>query len=187
MNQHFRLIKCPLSGIYIIHRNPIQDKRGFFERFFCAEELKAIGLKRTIAQINHTLTYRKGTVRGLHYQDQPYTETKIVSCLRGKVFDVAVDIRRGSPTFLRWYAEVLSAENNTSLYIPDGFAHGFQALEDDCEMLYLHTAPYQAEAEGALNAQDLRLDIQWPLEISELSTRDAGHPMINDDFGGVIV
>lgn len=187
MTQRFTFTGCLLSGVYAIRRNPIQDSRGFFERLFCSEELQAIGLKGSIAQINHTLTSRKGTVRGLHYQNFPHTETKIVTCLQGKVFDVAVDIRRESPTFLQWYAEVLSADNYTSLYIPDGFAHGFQALTGNCELLYLHTVPYRAEAEGALHVQDPALNIQWPLEITELSDRDKAHSMITREFTGVAV
>ncbi len=187
MNQNLDFLTCPLAGVYVIRRNPIRDKRGFFERFFCSTELESIGMKQPIAQINHTLTRCKGTVRGFHYQNPPYTETKIVSCIRGKVFDVAVDIRRGSSTFLQWHGEILSEESNTSLYIPDGFAHGFQALTDNCEMFYLHTMPYQAEAEGALNVQDPCLNVHWPLEITELSDRDRGHPMISDDFFGVTV
>ncbi len=187
MNQHFTYADCPLAGVYILQRNPIRDNRGFFERLYCAGELKAVGMKQPVSQINHSLTSKKGMVRGLHYQNPPHTETKIVSCLRGKVFDVAVDIRHGSATFLQWYAEILSPDNTKSMYIPDGFAHGFQTMTNDCEMLYLHTSPYQAEAEGALNAQDPKLNVSWPLEITELSVRDSGHPFLTDDFTGVIV
>ena len=128
---------------------------------------------------------RTGAVRGMHFQYPPYAETKIVSCLKGEIFDVAVDIRLDSPTFLRWHGEVLSAENRKSLLIPEGFAHGFQTLTDDCELLYLHTAPYTPEAEGALNAQDPRLDITWPCAITEMSDRDRSHPFVGDDFAGV--
>ena len=185
MSQRFTFTACPLSGLYVIQRNPISDERGFFERFFCAEEFKTIGLKKSIDQINRTMTHRQGTVRGLHYQFPPFTETKIVSCLQGRIFDVAVDIRRESPTFLHWHAEVLSSDNTKSLYIPDGYAHGFQTMTDDCEILYLHTTPYQADAEGALHAQDPKLGIHWPLPITELSARDASHLWISDDFSGI--
>ena len=136
-------------------------------------------------QINHTLTGRRGTVRGMHYQRPPHAETKFISCLRGEVFDVAVDLRHDSPTFLRWHAEVLSAENHRTLVVPEGFAHGFQTLADDCELLYLHTAAFAADSEGALNANDPRLAIVWPQPISDWSARDAGHPILGDYFSGI--
>jgi len=115
---------------------------------------------------------------------RPHAETKVVSCLHGEVFDVAVDLRRNSPTFLQWYGAVLSAANQRSLLIPEGFAHGFQALTDDCELIYLHTAAYQPSAEGAVNANDPRLAIMWPLEISEMSERDRAHSLLAAEFEG---
>jgi dTDP-4-dehydrorhamnose 3,5-epimerase len=123
----------------------------------------------------------------MHFQHPPHAETKFVCCLRGEVFDVAVDLRRGSPTFLLWYAEILSADNHKTLVIPEGFAHGFQTLTKDCEMLYFHTAAYQAGSEGGLNTQDPRLAIQWPLDITEQSARDMAHPMLEQDFKGVAI
>ena len=139
-----------------------------------------------MVQINHTFTRVKGAVRGMHFQLPPYTETKVVTCLRGKVFDVAIDLRQGSETFLQWHAEVLSADNKRSLFIPDGFAHGFQALDDNCELIYMHSAFYRPEAEAALNVNDQRLSIEWPLAITDISERDKNHPMMRDDFEGVI-
>ncbi len=124
-------------------------------------------------------------MRGLHFQHPPDAETKFVHCLRGEVCDVAVDLRRGSPTFLRWHAELLSADNHRTFVIPEGFAHGFQTLADDCEMLYFHTAGYRQEAEGGLNAQDPRLAIRWPLPVAGLSPRDAEHAPLAADFAGV--
>ncbi len=108
-----------------------------------------------------------------------------MSCLRGRVFDVAVDLRRSSPTFLNWHAEILSADNHRTLFIPEGFAHGFQALEDDCEMLYFHTAAHMREAEGGVHPLDPRLAIAWPLPPCGLSPRDGGFPMLDDRFSGV--
>jgi dTDP-4-dehydrorhamnose 3,5-epimerase len=140
---------------------------------------------RAIAQINHTLTTRTGTVRGLHVQRPPHAEMKIVTCLRGAVFDVAVDLRGGSPTFLQWHAEHLTAENRRWLVIPEGFAHGFQTLTDDCEMLYLHSASYMPSAEGGLDATDPRLAIPWPLPIAERSPRDEGHKRLTAEFEGM--
>ncbi len=161
------------------------DERGFFSRFYCAEEFAGAGFDRAVAQMNHTLTRRKGAVRGMHFQRPPHAEIKFVTCLQGSVFDVAVDIRRDSPTFLRWHSEILSAENGRSLLIPRGFAHGFQSLTDDCELLYLHSEVYAPGAEGALNALDPRLAIGWPLELTELSDRDRAHPLIGTDFHGI--
>lgn len=187
MSQHFDFIEAPLDGLLRIDRKPIMDSRGFFSRFFCAEEFKGIGFENTIAQMNHTLTRKKGAIRGLHFQYPPYSETKIVTCLQGEILDVVVDIRKGSPTFLQSHAEILSAENQSSLYIPSGFAHGFQTLTSDCQLIYLHSAFYTPEAEGALNALDPALGIDWPLEISEISERDNNHPFLDNQFDGILI
>lgn len=181
----FDFIGTPLAGLKLIQRKPIEDGRGFLSRFFCVEEFKNVGLNKNISQINHTLTRKMGAVRGLHYQKPPYAETKIVSCLKGEIFDIAVDIRKGSPTFMHWHGEILSAQNQRSLLIPEGFAHGFQTLTEDCELIYLHTALYAKEAEGALNVADPRLNIHWPLAITELSDRDRLHPIITLEFEGI--
>ena len=175
----------PLPGLKLVQRKPIADARGFFARFYCAEEFRAAGLDKPVAQINHTLTRSKGAVRGLHFQHPPHAETKLVSCIAGAVFDVAVDLRAGSPAYLRWHGEILSAENQRSLLIPEGFAHGFQTLTEDCELLYLHTAPFHPGAEGAVNIADPALAIQWPLPVSELSERDRTHPFIDAHFSGI--
>jgi dTDP-4-dehydrorhamnose 3,5-epimerase len=175
----------PLSGLKLVQRKPIADARGFFARFYCADEFRAAGMDKPVVQINHTLTRSKGAVRGLHFQHPPHAETKLVSCLAGAVFDVAVDLRADSPAYLRWHGEILSAENQRSLLIPEGFAHGFQALTEDCELLYLHTAPFHPEAEGALNIAEPALAIQWPLPVSELSERDRAHPFIDANFSGI--
>jgi dTDP-4-dehydrorhamnose 3,5-epimerase len=180
-------IQTPISGLTVVQRNSIEDARGFFSRFYCAQEFAALGFEKPIQQINHTCTVKAGAVRGMHFQYPPHAEIKLVSCLRGKVFDVAVDLRRDSPTFLQWHAEILSAENRRSMLIPEGFAHGFQTLTPDCELIYLHTSPYVKEAEGALNATDAQLDIKWPLPIAEMSERDRSHPMISADFEGLAV
>jgi dTDP-4-dehydrorhamnose 3,5-epimerase len=181
----FTVSDTGLQGLRLVQRQRLEDPRGFLSRFFCAEELAEAGFDRPIAQINHTLTHRRGSVRGMHFQHPPHAEDKLVSCLRGEVFDVAVDLRRGSPTFLRWHGEVLSARNALSLLIPRGFAHGFQTLDDAAELLYLHSTPYVAAAEGALNVRDPALAIDWPLAFSDLSKRDASHPFIAADFTGL--
>lgn len=186
MSLRFEILETPLSGLRVLRRKPIGDSRGYLERLYCTEELQALAPGK-IAQINHTLTGHKGTVRGMHFQRPPHAETKFVSCLRGEVFDVAVDLRHNSPTFLHWHAESLSADNHKTLVIPEGFAHGFQTLTDDCEMLYFHTTAYQPGAEGGLNAQDPRLAIDWPLPVAALSPRDAMHPLLDDRFAGLVL
>jgi dTDP-4-dehydrorhamnose 3,5-epimerase len=185
MSQRFNFIESSLKGLYKIVKKPIEDERGFFSRFFCAEEFKKLGFRKPIAQMNHSFTKQKGAVRGMHFQYSPYTEAKIITCIRGEIFDVAVDIRKDSPTFLQWHAEVLNENNQSSLYIPDGFAHGFQTLTENCELLYIHSSFYQHDAEGGLNVLDRELSIDWPLEISEISERDQNHPMINKSFKGI--
>ena len=185
MSARFDVLATPIAGLHVLQRKPIGDERGYLERLFCADELQKLIPGRRIEQVNHTLTASRGTVRGLHFQHPPHAETKFVYCLRGEVFDVAVDLRRGSPTFLHWHAEVLSADNHKTFVIPEGFAHGFQALADDCEMLYFHTAAWRQDAEGGLNAQDPRLAIRWPLPVAGLSPRDAAHAFLDAHFDGV--
>lgn len=187
MNTRFDILATSIAGLKVLQRKSLADTRGYLERLFCAEELQALIPGKHIVQINQTLTAECGTVRGLHFQYPPHAEIKFVSCVRGEVFDVAVDLRCGSPTFLCWHAERLSAENHKTLVIPEGFAHGFQALTEDCGMLYFHTASFQADAEMGLSVQDPRLAIQWPLPLAELSPRDAAHPFLSNDFIGLLV
>jgi dTDP-4-dehydrorhamnose 3,5-epimerase len=179
------VVDLPIPGIKLVKRSLLSDTRGFFSRVFCATELASAGWNYPIVQVNHSYTKRRGTVRGLHYQLPPQAEIKLVSCLRGEVWDVAVDLRQGSPTFLHWHAQTLSADNGLALLIPEGFAHGFQALSDDAELLYCHSAPYVAASEAGLNPQDARLAINWPLPVAEVSARDAGHSPLTPDFRGV--
>ena len=186
-NNRFDFHPTPLEGLWVVQRKPVEDQRGFFCRFFCAEEFQAVGLKKPIAQINHTRTVKKGAIRGMHFQCPPYAEGKIVSCLRGEVYDVAVDIRKGSPTFLRWHGEILSATNQRSLLIPEGFAHGFQTLTDNCELLYLHSEAFHHQAEKALHVEDPGIGIVWPITMTELSERDRNHPFIYLYFKGLSV
>lgn len=181
----FSITNLPPAGLKLVERQNLGDSRGFLSRLFCAEELAAAGWTKPIAQINQTVTARRGTVRGMHFQYPPHAEMKLVICLRGAIWDVAVDLREDSPTFLGWHAEELSAANRRALLIPEGFAHGFQALADDCELLYMHSSTYAAAAEGAVNCRDPRLGISWPLPIVELSQRDQDHPMLTSDFEGL--
>ena len=185
MSDRFNVSDTEMEGLKIIQRNLIRDERGYFERLYCLKEFAAMIPQKIIVQINHTHTVKQGVVRGMHFQHSPHCDAKFVSCMRGKVFDVAVDLRHSSPTFLQWHAQILSADNHTSLLIPEGFAHGFQTLEDNCEMLYFHTAEYRPTTEGAINAQDPKLDICWPQVITEMSERDIAHPMLSHDFKGL--
>jgi dTDP-4-dehydrorhamnose 3,5-epimerase len=175
----------PLAGLHLVQRERLRDSRGDFCRIYCAEELAVAGWNQPIAQMNHTRTVQRGTVRGLHYQIPPHAEAKLVSCIRGEVWDVALDIRYGSPTFLNWHAQRLSAENGCALLIPQGFAHGFQSLSDDAEMLYCHSAAYAPECEAGLNPTDSRLNIDWPLPVGVMSSRDTSHAGLTSTFEGV--
>jgi dTDP-4-dehydrorhamnose 3,5-epimerase len=183
----FQIVDTPIAGLKIVERLRHADERGFLARMFCAEELAPAGWSKPIVQINQTLTRRSGAVRGLHFQFPPHAEMKLVNCIRGEVWDVAVDLRRGSPTFLKWFGAHLSAENGRALLIPEGFAHGFQTLAEDCEMIYFHNCAYHAAGEGGVHPEEPRLAIRWPQAIAELSARDQGHPMLSADFQGISV
>jgi dTDP-4-dehydrorhamnose 3,5-epimerase len=183
----FDVAETSLPSVYVLQRKPHVDERGWLERMYCTTDLSALLGSRAIVQVNRTLTRTIGSVRGMHYQVQPSAEAKIVSCLRGAIFDVAVDIRRGSPTFLQWHAEMLDADSRRSLLIPEGFAHGFQTVADDCELLYFHTAAYDPAAERGVRPLDPRLGIAWPLAIEHLSERDASFPLLGPEFDGIVV
>jgi len=182
---HMTVTDLRLAGLRLVDRLRLGDERGFLSRLFCADELAPAGWRGPIAQINHTYTKERGTVRGMHFQRPPHAEMKLVSCICGEVWDVAVDVRTRSETFLQWHAERLSADNGRALMIPEGFAHGFQALTSDVHLVYCHSAAYAAEAEDGLNAEDPRLAIDWPLQITQLSSRDSQHPLLNEQFVGV--
>ncbi len=178
MSFRFNVFPTPIQGLTLLERMPSGDQRGWFERMFCVNELNELLGNRTLSQINRSHTAMRGTVRGMHYQNPPHAEMKIVACLKGEVFDVAVDLRPESATRYQWYSALLSADNNKCLVIPEGFAHGYQTLSDNCEMLYFHTAPYHQLAEGGLHPLDPALAIDWPLPVSTISKRDSSHPFI---------
>jgi dTDP-4-dehydrorhamnose 3,5-epimerase len=181
------ITNLPLSGLKRVQRRCSADSRGFFSRLFCATELAAAGWHKRIEQLNHSYTAKRGTVRGLHYQTASHTEMKLVTCIAGAVWDVAVDLRFESKTFLHWHVEQLSADNRCAILIPEGFAHGFQALCDNVELLYCHSAAYHAPSEAGLHPSDPKLNINWPLAISELSARDAAHPLLDERFPGIVL
>jgi dTDP-4-dehydrorhamnose 3,5-epimerase len=181
----FSITDLPLAHLKLVERSCVSDERGYFSRFFCAEELAKAGWKWSVAQINHSHTLRQGTIRGLHFQHAPHMEAKYVNCVRGAIWDIAVDLRAGSPTFLKWHAETLSADNKRALLVPEGCAHGFQSLTDDVEVLYLLSSPYESKAESGLRFSDPRLSISWPLPATVVSERDKGHPFLGEDFRGI--
>lgn len=174
-----------INGVSVVTTNTLVDSRGMFARLFCEQELNPVLDGRHIVQINHSSTTKLGAVRGLHYQHSPYAEMKFVRCIKGRVWDVAVDLRAGSPTFLQWYAQELSADNRLMLIIPEGCAHGFQVLEPNSELLYLHTSVYSREAESGVAYNDPKLAIDWPLAITDLSIRDQKQAVLESDFSGV--
>jgi len=181
------LMETSITGVMVAKTSRIGDRRGTFARFFCETELaNALG-QRHIVQINHSRTINVGAVRGMHYQHPPCAEMKLVRCIKGRVWDVALDLRKGSPTFLHWYGVELSAESDEMMVIPEGCAHGFQVLEDKSELLYLHTASYASVYEGGVRHNDPLVDIQWPLAVTDLSDRDRMHPLIDQCFCGVTI
>lgn len=174
-----------IEGVYLIHLTPFQDDRGMFARVFCKNEFAVIRENLEFVQVNFSQTVSKGTVRGMHFQYPPHAESKLIRCIRGKILDVVVDIRENSPTFLQHVAVELSEENKTAIFVPEGFAHGFQTLEPNTELLYQHTSFYTPGAEGALNYKDPALNIAWPMEVTELSEKDKNTPFLTPDFKGI--
>ncbi len=174
-----------IKGLYVAELEPFSDDRGFFVRSYCDKVLEEINVTKPVKQINHSSTSTVGTIRGMHYQDSSHAEIKMVRCISGEVFDIAIDLRRGSETFLQWHGEYLSAENFKMMVIPEGFAHGFQVIKQNTELLYLHTASYAPEAELGVLFNDERIGIEWPLQVTDVSDRDLKHKMITKEFKGV--
>ena len=180
-----KIISTKIEGVWVAGTTPHIDRRGAFTRLYCENELSEIIGRRRIVQINHSRTCMVGAIRGMHYQRPPHAEMKMVRCLKGRVWDVAVDLRKNSPTFLKWHAEELNPDNRQMMIIPEGCAHGFQVLEQDSELLYLHTAAYAQSSEGGVSYADPVLDITWPLTAADLSERDSLHPPITAEFQGI--
>jgi dTDP-4-dehydrorhamnose 3,5-epimerase len=180
-----RFLSTPLEGAYLIEPHLFTDERGWFLRYYCKDEFREIGHSKEWVQCNHSHTHLKGTLRGMHFQRPPFEEIKLVRCIAGAVYDVIIDLRDGSPTFLKWFGIELSATNRRMLYIPEGFAHGFQVLTDNSELLYHHTAIYTPGSEGGIRYDDPVVGIGWPLEVTVLSGRDSQHTFLNDNFKGI--
>ncbi|SDE01031.1 dTDP-4-dehydrorhamnose 3,5-epimerase [Niabella drilacis] len=168
----------PLSGSFLVTPRVLGDHRGWFMRTFCRNSFAEIGHHKEWVQMNHSYTALKGTLRGMHFQQPPYAEIKLVRCIAGAAFDVIVDLRENSATYLQWFGAEISASNKQMLYIPEGFAHGFQALTDDVELVYCHSEFYTPAAESGVRYNDPKLRIQWPLKAVEISERDLQHPLL---------
>lgn len=171
-----KLRSCELPGVVVVEIERLQDPRGFFARSYCAEEFQAAGMDPRVAQCNISYNEKRGTLRGMHWQAEPHGEAKLVRCTAGEIYDVAVDLRRDSPTYLRWFGVELTAANRHALYIPAGLAHGFQALTDDAEVFYQMSVPYVPGAGRGARWNDPAFGIRWPLPAPILSERDSGYP-----------
>jgi dTDP-4-dehydrorhamnose 3,5-epimerase len=182
-----KLTETPIRGVFVAETNLLADERGNFTRLYCERELASALTGRRIVQVNQSRTAEAGTVRGMHYQKPPHAEMKFVRCTRGRVWDVALDLRAGSPTFLKWHAEELTDGNMKMLCIPEGCAHGVQTLEAGSEILYLHTAFYEPSAEGGVRYDDPAVAIKWPLPPANISARDQKHPLLDKSFRGLAV
>jgi dTDP-4-dehydrorhamnose 3,5-epimerase len=182
-----KILETPLSGVFTINSKAIADQRGSFERLFCDRELEPILQERVIRQINQSVSTHSAVIRGMHYQKTPHAEMKLIRCLKGRVWDVALDLRRGSPTLFQWFAQELSPDTSDMIVIPEGVAHGFQTLEPDTHLLYLHTEYYYASSEAGVAWNDPLIAIDWPTPPSEISKRDQMHPFLEMSFQGVSV
>jgi dTDP-4-dehydrorhamnose 3,5-epimerase len=180
-----KLNETKIKGLYVAELSAIKDSRGFFARSYCDKELKKINIIKPIKQVNHSLTSVIGTVRGMHYQNHPHAEVKMIRCISGEVFDVAVDLRQNSETFLQWHGEYLSSENFKMMIIPKGFAHGFQVIKSNSEMLYFHTESYVKESESGVLFNDEKIGIKWPLRVVNISERDLNNKVITEEFKGM--
>lgn len=180
-----KFLETPLKDAYVIELSPFQDQRGLFARTFDKQLFESIRHYKEFVQCNHSVNYLKGTLRGLHYQVPPHPEIKLVRCIRGRVYDVIVDVRSGSPTFLQHLGVELSEHNMRMLYIPEGFAHGFQTLEENTQLIYHHSGYYQPESERGIRFSDPLLDIQWPLAPTVLSEKDRQYELLTPAFAGI--
>jgi len=174
-----------ISGVYLIDLELKEDNRGGFARTFCQKEFEQINFTKTFVQINHSYNLQKGTLRGMHYQMHPYQESKLIRCISGSIIDVAVDIRKDSPTFLQHIKVELSANNRTMILIPEGCAHGFQTLHDNTELIYHHTSYFNPITDNGLNYSDPLLNIEWDLPISNISEKDKTYSLLTKKYKGI--
>ncbi len=170
-----RYVATPLNQVWIVEIEPVEDDRGFFARTWCTREFAEHGLNPQLLQCNLSWNRRKGTVRGMHFQRPPHEEAKLVRCTRGAIYDVVVDLRPASPSFRAWFALELSAAGRQLVYVPEGCAHGFQTLEDDCEVFYQMTAVHVPAAADGVRWNDPAFGVRWPLPVTLISDKDAGY------------
>jgi dTDP-4-dehydrorhamnose 3,5-epimerase len=177
--------ETPLKGAYIIELEPFRDNRGLFARTFCKRDFQKIGHKKEFVQFNHSVTFQKGTIRGMHYQVPPSSEIKLIRCIRGSVFDVIIDLRYKSSTFLKYFTAELSETNMKMIYVPEGFAHGFQTLEDNSQLIYHHTQFYNPSDERGIRYNDPAININWLLQPINITDKDKNYPLIDNNFKGI--
>lgn len=185
MDKIIQFEDLPLSELKKVCLSEFNDNRGVFTKLFCGDAFSQILQNQTIKQVNISHSYLKGTIRGMHFQYPPYTETKIIKCLKGEVYDVVIDIRMHSKTFLEWYGVHLTESDKKMLLIPPGFAHGFQTLSNNAELLYMHTEKYVKNHEGGVNFNDPKISINWKLPPKNVSERDMNFEFISNNFKGI--
>lgn len=177
--------ETPLTGLRVLRLDRFSDARGWLARLYCQNEMEAFGEPDKIAQVNLTETKNKGAIRGLHFQKPPKLENKIIFCIGGQVFDVVVDLRKDSSSFMGKFSIELSGQDSIGLFVPSGLAHGFQALTDDCRLLYFHTDYFDPSCDAGLNPFDPLLNIQWPLRCTTISEKDKSQSFIPKNFKGI--
>ena len=178
-----RFVKTPLAGAFIVEMEPIEDERGFFARSFCVDEFKRLGLDCTIAQCNVSFNRKAATLRGMHFQIEPHAEAKLVRCTMGSIFDVIVDLREDSPTRYQWFGNELTCVNRQGLFVPTGFAHGFQTLADNSEVIYQMSVSYHSASARGLRWNDPKIGIRWPLADPIVSENDRGFALLSEAAG----
>ncbi len=175
-----KFVPTLLSGAYVVEMTPLRDDRGFFARTFCSQEFAERGLNPNVAQCNASFNRKRGTLRGMHFQAEPHAEAKVVRCTQGVAWDVIVDLRAGSPTYRKWFGIELSAGARNALYIPEGFAHGFQTLTDDTEILYMMSESYYPESARGVRWDDPAFGIDWPIANPTMSERDRAYSLASE-------
>jgi dTDP-4-dehydrorhamnose 3,5-epimerase len=187
LTSNFNFQDLELKEVKLIKRNPKIDSRGFFSRIFCSEQHSNLGFSKSIQQINHSFSLKKGTIRGMHYQLTPHADTKLINIIHGEILNVVIDLRIQSTSYLKWCSVKLSENENNALLIPEGFAQGFQTLSDNVELIYCHTEKYFKDFDRGLNPFDPALSINWPLPVTEISDRDKNQHLIDKRFKGFFI
>ena len=175
--------KTPLPGAYLVELEPFQDERGLFARTYCKNEFAEIGHDSEFVQFNFSVSKETGTLRGMHYQAPPNAEIKLLRCIRGAIFDVIVDVRKDSKTFLNSFGAELSEENMLSMYVPEGFAHGFLTLTDNAQLIYHHTQSFSPEDYRGIRWDDPAVRVKWPFQPTNITEKDRSYPLIDEGFG----